>query len=62
VATCNLCPGSPQMPDDAIAAHLRDTHPDVAPDGTRTSDGSAIVHDAALAGDPDPEPGEWRSS
>jgi hypothetical protein len=62
MATCNLCPGSPQIPDDEMAGHLHDVHPEVAADGTRKSDDSAIVQDSALAPDPDPGTGEWRSS
>ncbi|MFD0525236.1 hypothetical protein [Paractinoplanes durhamensis] len=48
MATCNLCPpGSRDVPDDEMAAHLRTTHPDVDADGTQKSDDSRIIHDAA---------------
>jgi hypothetical protein len=59
MATCNLCPpGSRDVPDDEMAGHLREAHPDVDADGTAKSDESTIVSDASLgpvdAGPPDP--------
>jgi hypothetical protein len=63
MATCNLCPGSPQLPDDEMADHLRTAHPDVAEDGTSRSDDSAIVRDSSLAPDPDEtRASDWRSA
>lgn len=63
MATCNLCSGSPQLPDGEMADHLRTVHPEVATDGTRRSDDSTIVRDSAQAPDPDETgAGDWRSS
>jgi hypothetical protein len=46
MATCNLCPPAERdIPDEAMAEHLRTVHPDVETDGTRKSDNSRIVHD-----------------
>ena len=64
MGTCNLCPaGSREVPDDAMAEHLRDAHPQAAEDGTLRSDGSTIVQDATLGPVADHQPGseEWRS-
>jgi hypothetical protein len=64
MATCNLCPpGSREVPDEEMAAHLHTTHPEVDTDGTHRTDDSTILRDASL--EPTPETpsgtGEWRS-
>ena len=45
MATCNLC--HRDLADGEIEEHRRTAHPDVAVDGTRESDASTIVPDAA---------------
>ncbi|MEU8817691.1 hypothetical protein [Actinoplanes sp. NPDC048796] len=46
MAICNLCPPEKRdVPDDEMTNHLREVHPEVADDGTRRSDDSAIVPD-----------------
>jgi len=49
MATCNLCPpGSRDVPDGAMAEHLRSVHPEVDADGSSTTDDSTIIHDSSL--------------
>jgi hypothetical protein len=50
MATCNLC--TRDVPDAEIDAHRRTAHPEIAADGTRESDDSRIIPDAAT----DPRP------
>ncbi len=45
MATCNLC--HRDMADDEIEEHRRAVHPEIDADGTRKSDDSNIVPDAA---------------
>ncbi|GAA2704527.1 hypothetical protein [Actinoplanes palleronii] len=45
MATCNLC--RRDMSDDEVDGHRRDVHPDISADGTRESDDSRIMPDAA---------------
>lgn len=63
MATCNLCPADRRdIPDDEMSDHLRNNHPEVAPDGTLHVDGSIIIRDASRDAGADHDPGEdWRT-